>query len=253
MNLSTNPGRVAGLLYLLLVAGGPLRLMVIPKTLFVRNDASATADNILAHETLFRFGMASEIFCAVALVFLVLAFYRLFEGIDRRQAMLVVIFGGVMPACMNFFNVVNDAAALLLMHGADVLAVIDKPQRDALAVLFLRLHYHESVASETLWGLWLLPLAILVYRSRFVPRLIGVWLAINGVAYVALSVTGLLLPQYVDRAWSLAYPALLGEIALMLWLVIKGVSQQALGTTASLRTTASAEPGRSGGGAANPL
>ena len=228
MALLDNPGRNAGLLYLLLVIGGPLRLIQIPKTLFVRNDAAATADNVLAHETLFRLGMASEIFCAVVLVFLTLAFYRLFERVDRRQALLVVIFGGVMPACINFVNVVNDAAALMLMHGADVLAVLDKAQRDALAVMFLRLHYHESVAAETLWGLWLLPLALLVHRSRFVPRLLGLWLAVNGLAYIALSLAGLLLPEYVDRAWSLAFPALLGEMALMLWLVIRGVPQEAL-------------------------
>lgn len=228
MNAISNPGRSAGLLYLLLVVGGPLRLIYIPKTLFVRNDAAATAANIVAHETLFRLGMASEIFCAIVLVFLVMAFYRLFERIDRRQAMLVVIFGGVMPACINFFNVVNDAAALLLIHGADVLAVFDASQRNALAVLFLRLHYHESVASETLWGLWLLPLAVLFYRSRFVPRVIGVWLAVNGVAYVALSAIGVLLPDAAERAWSLAAPALFGEMALMLWLVARGVPQQAL-------------------------
>jgi len=228
MNLSGNPGRVAGLLYLLLVVGGPLRLLYIPRTLFVRNDATATADRILAHETLFRLGMASEIFCAIVLVFLVLAFFRLFERIDRRQAMLVVIFGGVMPACINFFNVVNDAAALMLIHGSDVLAVFDAPQRNALAVLFLRLHYHESVASETLWGLWLLPLAVLFHRSRFVPRLVGAWLAVNGIAYVALSAIGMVLPEYAERAWNLAFPALFGEMALMLWLVVRGVPQPAL-------------------------
>ena len=79
-----------------------------------------------------------------------------------------------------------------------------------------------------LWGLWLLPLAILVYRSRFLPRFPGVWLVINGFAYVIVSLTGILIPQYQNRAFIISQPALLGEIALMLWLVIKGARPPAL-------------------------
>ena len=108
----------------------------------------------------------------------------------------MVILGGLMPATIDFLNVLNDAAALMLVRGADFLSVFEKPQRDALAMLFLRLHQHEVVAAEILWGLWLFPLAILVYRSRFLPRFLGVWLIINGLAYLTMSFAGLLLPQY---------------------------------------------------------
>ncbi len=227
MHWTNNPGRVAGFLYLLLLAA-PLRLIYIPNTLFVPGDATATAANIAAHETLFRFGMVSELFTAVALIFLVLAFYRLFGGVNRNLAVLVVILGGVMPALINFVNVVNDAAALILVRGADFLAVFDKPQRDALAMLFLRLHGQQTVAAEILWGIWLLPLALLVYRSRFLPRFIGVWLIINGLAYLVTSLTGLVLPHHQSMVANVAFPALFGELALMLWLLIKGVPKQAL-------------------------
>jgi Domain of unknown function (DUF4386) len=97
------------------------------------------------------------------------AFYRLFKGVDQNLAVLVVILGGVMPATMDFLNVVNDAAALMLVRGADLLSAFEKPQRDALIMLFFRLHHQEVVAAEILWGVWLFPLAILVYRSRFLP------------------------------------------------------------------------------------
>lgn len=227
MNWTKNPGRVAGFLYLLLLVA-PLRLIYIPNTLFVRGDATATANNILAHETLFRFGMLSELFSAVVLIFLTLAFYRLFKGVSRYHAVLVIILGGVMPAGINFVNVVNDAAALILVRGADFLSVFDKPQRDALAMLFLRLHGQQTVAAEILWGLWLIPLAVLVYRSGFLPRFIGVWLVINGGAYLAMSMAGLLLPQYENLVSSVTFPALFGELALILWLLIKGVDQRAV-------------------------
>ena len=233
MKSTHNPGRVAGFLYLLLVVFAPLRLIYIPSKLFVHGNATATASNIAAHELLFRLGIATDLLCGTILIFLVLALYRLLKGVDQNLAVLMVILGGVLPAAVDFFNVLNDAAALILVSGADFLSVFDKPQRDALAMLFLRLHHQEIVAAEILWGLWLFPLAILVYRSRFLPRFLGVWLIINGFAYLTISFTGLLLPQYEDMVSNVAFPALLGEMAFMLWLVIKGAKPQPLETAAS--------------------
>src|SRR5205809_8086402 len=114
MSSARNPGRVAGYWYLLLVLLGPLRLIYIPNKLFVHGNAAATASNIAAHEWLFRFGMLSDLLGAVVLIFLVLAFYRLFNGVDQPLAVLLVIVGGVMPALINFANVVSDAGALMV-------------------------------------------------------------------------------------------------------------------------------------------
>ena len=164
MNATRNPGRVAGLWYLLMVFGGPLRLIYIPNKLFVPGNAAATASNIAAHEWLFRFGIVSDLAGAVVLIFLTLAFYRLFQNVDRNLAVMVIIFGGIMPALVNFVAVVSDAGALTLIRGADFLSVFDKPQRDALAMLFLRLHGHQVTAAEILWGMWLFPLGALVYK-----------------------------------------------------------------------------------------
>lgn len=218
--------RIAGFLYLLLVIVGPLRLMYIPSTLFVHGNASATANNIAAHEMLFRLGIVGDLFCGTILIFLVLAFYRLFKEVDQYLAVLVVILGGVLPASIDFFIVLNDAAALILVRGADFLSVFDKPQRDALAMLSLRIHEQAILAAEIFWGLWLFPLAILVYKSRFLPRLLGVWLIVNGFGYLAMSFTGLLLPHYEAAVGNIAFPALTGEVALALWLLIKGAKEQ---------------------------
>jgi Domain of unknown function (DUF4386) len=233
MPSTRNPGRVAGLWYLLLVIAGPLRLIYIPTKLFVHGNATATASNIAAHEWLFRFGIVTDLCCAVILIFLTLALYRLFHGVDQNLAVLVVILGGVMPALIDFVGVVSDSAALTLVRGADFLSVFDKPQRDALAMLFLRLRDHQNTAAEILWGLWLFPLAILTYRSRFLPRFLGVWLIINGFAYVLLSLTGELLPQYQEKVFLLSQPAMFAEIAFMLWLVIKGANAPAPDVAAS--------------------
>ena len=225
--------RIAGLLYLLLAIAGPLRLMYIPKTLFVQGNAAATAANIAAHETLFRLGIAGDLFCGTIIIFLVLALYRLFKGVDQYLAVLVVILGGVLPAALDFFIVLNDSAALILVRGDDFLSVFDRPQRDALAMLFLRMHGQEILAAEIFWGLWLFPLGMLTYKSRFLPRFLGVWLIINGFGYLAMSFTGLLLPDYASRVENITFPALTGELAFLLWLLIRGAKEQTVSAPAS--------------------
>src|SRR5436309_12959451 len=107
MSLTRNPGRVAGLWYLALVVLGPLRLIYIPSKLFVHGNATATANNIAAHETLFRFGIAGDLFTGTMVIFVALALYRLFKGVDQNQAALMVILGGVLPSAIYFFNVLN--------------------------------------------------------------------------------------------------------------------------------------------------
>jgi hypothetical protein len=226
MDSTKKKARIAGFLYLLLIVAAPFRLIYIPNTLFVTGNATATANNIAAHELLFRLGIVTDLFCGTILIFLVLALYRLFKGVDQNLAVLMVIVGGVMPAAIDFFNVLNDAAALILVRGGDFLSVFQKGQLDALAMLFLHLHRQEIVAAEILWGLWLFPLALLVLRSGFLPRFLGYWLIINGFAYLILSLTGELLPQYEDMLSNIAFPAQLGEVAFMLWLLIMGAKEQ---------------------------
>jgi hypothetical protein len=226
MTSLSKKARVAGLLYLLLVLVGSIRLIYIPSVLFANADATATTGNIAAHESLFRLGIVTGLFCAALLIYLMLALWQLFKGVDRTQSVLMVILGGVMPGVIYLINVVNDAAALILVRGADFMSVFEKPQRDALALLFLRLHHQMDIAAEVLWGLWLFPLAILTLRSGFLPRFLGVWLVIAGLSYLALSFTGEMLPQFEDTIFNLGSPARLGELAFVLWLLIMGAKER---------------------------
>jgi len=217
-----NPGRGAGLWYLSIVLIGPLRLIYIPSKLFVHGNAAATVTNIGTHQWLFGAGIVSDLIGSVALVLLTLAFYRLFRDVDTNLAVPVVIFGGIMPALLNFVGVVADMGALAIARGKDFLSVFSKPQLDALAMLLLDLRNHQYTAAEILWGLWLFPLGILIYKSRFMPRFLGIWLTLGGLSYVALSLTGVMLPAYQDKVFKMSQPAMFGELALMLWLLIKG-------------------------------
>ncbi len=230
-SLSRN-ARIAGILYLTLLTA-PLRLIYIPNKLIVAGNASATANNIAAHEMLFRLGMVSDLFTATMTIFLALALYRLFKGVDEGLARLVVILGALMVTPIYFLNTINDAAALMLARGPDFLSVFDKPQRDALLLVFLGMHDQGVLANEVFWGLWLFPFGLLVYRSRFLPRILGVWLMLNCFAYLAASITGMLWPQYEQRVSDWTFPIMFGELAIMLWLIIMGAKEhQAMATVA---------------------
>jgi hypothetical protein len=232
MSSTKNPGRFAGLLYVLFGIPGFFAMEYVPSKLIVHENAAATANNIVASETLFRFGIAAQLICHAGFIFVVLALYHLLKGINRRHASLMVTLL-VVQIPIVFLNELNSIAALTLVRGADFLSIVEKPQRDALAMLFLNLHFDGIVVDEIFMGLWLLPLALLVYRSRFLPRFLGVWLVIDGIAYVILSLTEVLSPQYYDKLSTYAQPALFGEVAFMLWLVIKGAKPPSLEPTAS--------------------
>jgi hypothetical protein len=226
-SLSKN-ARVAGLLYILFSVFGVVRLIYIPNKLFVTGNATATANNIAAHETLFRFGIVSYLLCAAGWIFVTLALYRLLKVVDQGVAVLMVLLGSLMPVPIFFLNAVNDAAALQLARGADFLNVFDKPQRDAFALLFLRLHHQGDLVNEIFWGLWLLPFGWLVYKSRFLPRILGIWLMLGCFGYLANSFTGLLSPLYEAKVFAYTQPLIIGELAVMLWLAIMGAKEQRL-------------------------
>jgi hypothetical protein len=221
MSFTGNPGRFAGLLYVLTSIVGFFSMGYVSDKVIVHGNAAATAGNISAHEMLFRFGIAGGVIGQAGFIFVALALYDLLKGVSRRYASLMVMLI-VVSVPIAFVNELNSIAAVFLVRGADFLAVLDKTQREALAMLFVKLHGQGFVVAEMFWGLWLFPLGLLVYRSRFLPRFLGVWLGVAGVAWVVLSLTGILLPEYQDKVDKYLQPAIIGEIVFMLWLLIMG-------------------------------
>jgi hypothetical protein len=224
MHPTVRAARIAGAIYLLEVFTGPFSLIYVPNVLIVSGNAAATAANILAHETMFRFAILADLFSGVISIFLVLALYRLFKDVDHYQAVLMVILGGVAVAPVFFINALNWIAALMLVHGGGSLTAFTTPQLNALATLFLRLHSQGNVVNGMFWGLWLLPFGSLVIKSGFIPRFFGYWLLIDGLAYVAITIIGILAPRYHETAFLIAQPALFGELAIVLFLVIRGAN-----------------------------
>ncbi len=225
---TNNTGRVAGALYLLTAVTGVFGIVYVPRTLIVPGNATTTVKNILASEMLFRAGIVSELVAAVAFIFLVMALYCLLNGVNKTHASLMVILA-LISVPIAFLIVLNELAALTLLRGADFLSVFDKRQQDALAMLFLGLHRYGLVVNGIFWGLWLFPFGILVMRSGFLPRILGVLLIAACFGYLAGSLTSLLLPSYANVVSRLALiPEGVGELSMIAWLLIKGAKVQRL-------------------------
>jgi uncharacterized protein DUF4386 len=240
MNQTRKQARVAGLLYLLIAITAPIGLMYVPGALIVPGDATATADHVRASGTLLRIGIASELFHQSIAVFLVLALYRLFKAVNEQQAVLLVILGALVSVPIMFLNVLNEIAALVLVSGARFLSAFDKGQLDALTYLFLRLHSQGIVVASVFWGLWLFPFGMLVIRSGFIPRVLGVLLMIAGSAYLASSFTSILLPRYASLVGQFAMVLEIGEVPIIFWLLIWGAKAQASGAPVSSSSKAMA-------------
>ncbi len=222
MHPTKKAARVAGAVYLSLVLTAPFSLLYVPGKLIVRGNAAATASNILTHEMLFRLCIVSELLSSVIFICLGLALYRLLSGVNKTWAGAMVALV-LVSAAVGFLNVLNYVAALTLIHGTEFLAAFETPQRYALGMLFLRLHGQGELMNEIFWGLWLFPFGLLVFRSGFLPRFLGLWLMLACFVWVALSLTALLFPPYYEAAFKMAQPVLFAELAIMLWLLIKGI------------------------------
>ena len=231
MNPTIKNARIAGAIYLSMVVTGPFSLMYVPGKLIVKGNATATAANVLAHDTMFRLAILGNLLGSVIFVCLAIALYRLFREVNKTQSLLLV--GLVLvSSAVGFVNELNNLCALILFRGGDFLSVFDKDQLDALGMLFVRLHGQGNVINEILWGLWLVPFGVLVYKSRFLPHILGIWLVVNGAVWVVISLTGLFSPQNYSMVFKMSQPVLFGEMAIMLWLLIKGAKVERAPTLA---------------------
>ena len=225
MNSTKRTARIAGVLYVLLVLTGVFSLIYVPTTLVVFGDATATAENIRSSELLFRSGILSGLVSNVIFVFLVLALYRLLKETSHKQAMLMVTLV-VISVATGFANTINQLGALIALSGADFLSVFEKPELDAIAYLFIRLNSWGIQIIQIFWGLWLFPFGLLVYRSGFIPKILGVLLMIAGFGYLLGSLMFQILPQYDDALSTFIMVLEMGELPIIFWLLIVGAKAQ---------------------------
>ena len=214
--------RIAGLLYLIVVLTGFLSLMYVPNKLIVWDDALLTYQNITASETLFRLGIISGLANYLFLLILSLVLYKLLKEVNANLSKLMVIFV-LLSVSIFFVNVQNQLTVLSLINSN-----IFSAEQIHTQVLF-HLDQFESRMSivHIFSGLWLLPLGYLVFKSKFLPKLIGVILILGCFGYLMDFAGHTLIKSYSKMGLSLfaIIPSAIGEIGLCLWLLIMGVKQ----------------------------
>lgn len=222
---SKRNARIAGLLYLLMAVSGGFGIMYVPASIIVSGDAAATANNIVVSEWTFRLSIVSNIVSQVTFVFLVLTLNRLFKDVDWRQAKLMVTIVTV-AVPIAILNTLNLIGALMINDEVAYLQAFDTEQRNSLVLVFLRLYEQGLLLAGIFWGLWLLPFGILVMRSGFIPKILGVFLIIGCFAYLIDSLVGLMLPQYKETVSQiLMLPLAIGEFSVIFYFLIKGVRE----------------------------
>ena len=214
----------AGALYFVFMIAGIVQEFLFP-TFMVSGDAAATARNITTGEPIYRLGILLGIFSLVLFVFLVVLLYQILRSVDRGQAVLMVLLVGV-GVSVSFANLILQFVPLVLLSGTGGLAALARPELEALSLSALQLHGSGSAVVSGFWGLWLFPFGILVIRSRFLPRILGILLLVAGAAYVVFSAVGIVWPEQRKLFFRILMPLFMGEVPIIFWLLIKGVGSQ---------------------------
>jgi hypothetical protein len=222
MNSPQKAARVTGFLYLFIFCLGIFAELFVRQRLIVPGDTDTTISNIVASESLFRLALVSDLIRHAFLILLPLALYKLLKPVNKNITVLMVIFA-LAGIPITMLNMLNHSAVLLLLSGADYLRVFDADQLHAQVMFFLDLHEYGAFIAQFL-GLWLFPLGYLVFRSGFLPRILGILLMIGCFGYL-VDVILFLLFHNSNATFSLF--AFIGELLFALWLLIKGVNVEA--------------------------
>jgi hypothetical protein len=229
--------RIAGALYLVNIAGGAFAIGFVPATLVVAGDPAATAHAIQAHEPLYRLGLLAHLVVTLTNVPLAVVFLDLFRVVNRRVTLLVVCFTLVGTAVEAAGLVGQFTPVVLLGAGGPYAGAVPAAQLQALAYLPAALSAIGYSVAELFFGCYAVCLALLVFRSTFLPRAIGVLLAAGGLSYLVYSVADLVAPGFAALLvpW-VQLPALLGEGSLCVWFLVAGVNAERWRERASAST-----------------
>ena len=225
MNSSKKTARLAGLLWLLVAVTTGFSLGYVRPKLIVFADTAATATNIVASESLFRAGIVSSILTQMFLLFLGLTLFRLFKGGNRTLA-TVILTSVLVAVAIGVVNSLNNIGAVVVLTNPDYLKAFQPEQINVLAMTFLRLNNFGIGLLEIFTAVFLFSFGLLIIRSEYLPRVLGILLMIGACAFPINTFTKILIPQF--------HPALItqltmlfnafGPLATMLWLLIKGVN-----------------------------
>ena len=218
--------RIAGLWYLAMAITGPIGILIVPSTLIAAGDAAATAANIAASPGLWRLGIFAYLASQLVFIPIVLSFRSLFASVDRAQARLMtaIVIAAVPLAILNLLGF---AAPLAILDGS-YMAVFTQAQREAAVMLSIAIMRQGEILVGFFWGLWLLPLGILVWKSGWFPKVFAIFLFLGCASYIVDCTIALVLPSArAAIAPAIGVAGFIGEVPFLLWLLIRGARAKA--------------------------
>lgn len=228
--------RVTGVLYLIIFFANIFAYFFVSQSLSVPGDATATANNIMASESLYRGGIVSYLLVFLSDIGVAILLYKLLKPVSQTLSMIAMV-TRLMQTAVHGVNLLNFIFPLLLLNGADYLSVFEPAQLHASALFFLDAHHYGVLISEAFFAASTLLIGYLVYKSDLFPSILGILLAIAALGYVLDSFGIFLMPQYETLfAEIMQAPVIIGELSFTLWLLVKGIrlpkqeNRQALAT-----------------------
>ncbi len=215
--------RIGGLLYLIVILGGIFAELVVRGRLVVHGNAAATAHNIITHELLYRWGFAVEVFYCACNIPLTLIFYKLFKLVNRNLTLLVV-FLSIVGTAIEAVSLLAHFAPLIFLGGGHSLAAFKPEDLQALAYTSLQFFEYGFSIALVFFGFYCLAMGCMIFRSTFLPRVIGVLLAIQGLCYLINSFANFLPPKFATILFPVLMVSGIGEISFCLWLLVVGVN-----------------------------
>ena len=220
MRITRKDARQTALLYLLMGLPGVPALAYLPKNFLVSGDATATALRIATGETIYRLIVFGALVSMIFFVCLALKLYQLFADVDRGQARLLVCFVMISVA-LGMVDLICLLTPLAIQNGASSLAAFSKAQLDAMTFGVFSVRSVLLGVDEAFWGLWLFPFGVLVIKSGAIPKIIGVFLIMGCIGWVAMSTIFIVAPhahRLSEIAFMLAQP---GELSILGWLLVR--------------------------------
>jgi hypothetical protein len=219
--------RLAGLFWLLNAATTAFSLQYVRPRLIVWTDAAATVSNLMANEYLFRMGVVSNLFSQIFLFLFGLTAFRLFKRVDKTWA-TIFLASVLLTVAIAVVNSLNNVAALVVLSKADYLNAFSQEQLNAMALMFLRLNNHGQGVLEIFWCPYLFALGLLIIKSRFIPRILGIPLIIGSFGFPIYTFSRLLTPQFPPAVFIqiIGFIIALGTVPTIFWFLIKGVKEQ---------------------------
>lgn len=217
--------RIAGVLLLISMVAGGFGEFYVPTKMIVSGDATATAKNIIASESFFRLGFAAYLIEAICDITLSLVFYVLLRPVNRNLALLAAFFGLVSTAVFAGAELFFFAATFIL-GGADYLKSFSPDQLNTLAYLSLKFYGYGGGIFLALYGIGAMLRGFLIFRSDYLPRVLGIFLMLGGLGFVLKNFTLVLTPLYSTDMFLL--PMSVAGLSLTVWLLVKGINPAAV-------------------------